>query len=344
MVSSLAYVQQEQNGKPALVKKEVQLPEREPQEVLVKVSHVAQNPTDVQSLDLGAFGDGTVLGCDFVGAVEEFGRNATRLQKGDVIAGLIWGGEKKGLGGYGTHTYADESICFKVETSKVKPEEAATVPLACTTAWLAMLSKDCLAIPRDGSHPSILIWGGSSSVGQYAIQLASHLRFKVITTASSKNHELLKSLGADHVFDYKDESVVDKIREAASDLRYVFDTIGNETSSATASKAVRQEGGSLCTVRPGKGNTDNVERRVKVTDVLVWTVFLKDHAYKEFKYPASFEDRQLGIELFEHLPSWLATGRVKPNAVRLMDLDSIHDGFQLYRDGKISAEKVVYAV
>ena len=45
----------------------------------------------------------------------------------------------------------------------------------------------------------------------------------------------------------------------------------------------------LCTVRPGKANTEKVEKRVRVTDVLVWTAFLNDHAYKEFKYPVSVE-------------------------------------------------------
>lgn len=44
----------------------------------------------------------------------------------------------------------------------------------------------------------------------------------------------------------------------------------------------------LCTVRPGKVFTGNMEKRVKVTDVLVWTAFLKDHSYKEFKWPVSF--------------------------------------------------------
>lgn len=46
----------------------------------------------VQSFDSNAFGDGTVLGCDFVGEVVELGSGVTRLAKGDIVAGLIWGG------------------------------------------------------------------------------------------------------------------------------------------------------------------------------------------------------------------------------------------------------------
>jgi NADPH:quinone reductase-like Zn-dependent oxidoreductase len=83
-------------------------------QVLVKISHVAQNPTDskpnplsisvprkyrvlnhplVQSLDADAFGDDAVLGCDFVGTVELTGDKVSRIKAGTVIAGLIWGGQ-----------------------------------------------------------------------------------------------------------------------------------------------------------------------------------------------------------------------------------------------------------
>lgn len=92
-------------------------------------------------------------------------------------------------------------------------------------------------------------------------------------------------MGADYVFDYRDPDVVDKIKSQVPNIGHVFDCIGTGTSSTQASQAVRAEGGLLCTVRPGKANTENVERRVQVTDVLVWTAFLKDHQYREFKWP-----------------------------------------------------------
>lgn len=101
---------------PKLAQEQLPLPRPGAGQVLVKVSHVAQNPTDgmlyityssalpgeavidvlcipVQCFDINAFGDGAVLGCDFVGEVTELGSGVTRLAKGDVIAGLIWGGQ-----------------------------------------------------------------------------------------------------------------------------------------------------------------------------------------------------------------------------------------------------------
>lgn len=95
-------------GQPKLVKEGLPLPTPSPGQVQVKVSHVAQNPTDgfalrlfrpkcshsiVQCFDSNAFGDGAVLGCDFVGEVTELGDEVTQLALGDIVAGLIWGGE-----------------------------------------------------------------------------------------------------------------------------------------------------------------------------------------------------------------------------------------------------------
>jgi NADPH:quinone reductase-like Zn-dependent oxidoreductase len=130
----------------------------------------------------------------------------------------------------------------------------------------------------------------TASVGHYAIQLARIYSIPVVTVCSPKHFDLVKKLGATHVFDYHDADVISKIKSAAPNIQHIFDTIGNEQSSATASQAVSKKGGVLCTVRPGKVFTEKVESRVKVTDVLVWTVFLKDHQYKDFKWPVCLED------------------------------------------------------
>ncbi|TDZ31093.1 Trans-enoyl reductase [Colletotrichum spinosum] len=332
------------DGQPILAKRSITTPQPAANQVLVKVSHVAQNPTDVQSLDSNAFGEGAVLGCDFVGTVENIGSQARSHQKGDVIAGLIWGGEIKGLGGYSEYTLADDRISFRVP-GNVSLEEAATLPLASMTAWLALFSKDCLAIPRDSkSYTSLLVWGGSSSVGLYAIQIAALHGFRIVTTCSPRHFELVKSLGAAHAFDYRDKDVVDSIRKAAPGLKYVFDTIGNKTSSGVASQAIDDQGGALCTVRPGKANTEDVAERTKVTDVLVWTAFLKDHRYGDFHWPPHEDDHRLGEEFFANLPRWVEEGKIKPNQPSVIPgrLDGVIRGFQEYRNGNISATKLVY--
>ena len=87
-----AIVQRNKDSKPILSKETISKPKPEDHQALVQLSHVAQNPTDVQSFDRNAMGDGSVFGCDFAGSVEEVGKSGTRVKKGDKIAGLIWGG------------------------------------------------------------------------------------------------------------------------------------------------------------------------------------------------------------------------------------------------------------
>ncbi|KZL87228.1 zinc-binding oxidoreductase [Colletotrichum incanum] len=331
-------------GSPAMVKKSIPVPQPAPNQALVKISYVAQNPTDIQSLDSNAFGADAVLGCDFVGTVEKIGNECSKLAKGDTVAGLIWGGEIKGLGSYSEYSLADDNISFRVPKD-TSLEEAVTLPLASMTAWLALFSEESLKIPRGGgSDVSVLIWGGSSSVGLYAIQIAAIHGFNVITTCSPRHFDLVKSLGAEHAFNYHNDDVVDCIKKAVPGLEYVFDTIGGKTSSAQASRAIDESGGNLCTVRPGKANTQDVTKQTKVTDVLVWTAFLKDHQYGSFKWPANHSDHKLGIEFFEKLPSWVAEGKLKPNNPQIIPggLYGVEKGFQLYRDGVISGTKLVY--
>jgi len=338
-----ALVQRNVNGKPAFAKERVQKPQPEAHQLLVRISHVAQNPTDVQSFDRNAAGDGSVFGCDFVGTVESVGANATRSKKDDIIAGLIRGGEKKGLGAYSEYTLADDRISFKVPPS-ISHEAASTVPLAAGTAWLALFSPDCLNIDRKrGNQNTVLVWGGSSSVGLYTIQIAAIYGFKIITTCSPRNFDLVKASGATYVFDYSDPDVVKKIADVEPNLRYVFDTIGNSQSSVTASQSIGKEGGGLCTVRPDKSFTDNVKEQTKVTAVLVWTAFFKEHRFGDIVWPPSKEDHELAAELFEHLPAWLEEGEIKPNVPRLKKgLDAVSEGYQDHRDGKISGYKIVY--
>jgi NADPH:quinone reductase-like Zn-dependent oxidoreductase len=128
----------------------------------------------------------------------------------------------------------------------------------------------------------------AASVGLYAIQIAKYYGLNVITTCSPRYHDFVRSLGATVALDYRDARVVKSIKAAANcSLRYVFDTIGNDSSSGTASQAISEKGGSLCTVRPGKAFTENVTKQTQVTDVLVWTAFLKEHKYKDFYWPVS---------------------------------------------------------
>lgn len=82
-----------------------------------------------------------------------------------------------------------------------------------------------------------------------------------------------------------------KIKQVTPNLKYVFDTIGNPSSSVTASQATHESGSVLCTVRPGKTHTENVAKQTKVTDVLVFKAFKKDIRRGGFHWPVSSPQR-----------------------------------------------------
>jgi NADPH:quinone reductase-like Zn-dependent oxidoreductase len=100
-------------------------------------------------------------------------------------------GEIPGVGGYSPYTVANEKICFKVPEN-VSSNDAATVPLAATTAWLALYSESCLNIPRiqDEATP-ILIWGGSCKLAMYKVYVIDW-----VLTFHSKRRCLRHSTGS----------------------------------------------------------------------------------------------------------------------------------------------------
>ena len=117
-------------------------------------------------------------------------------------------------------------------------EDAAILPLGVSTAACGLFQKDQLGLryPSANAVPTgetLLVWGGSTSVGSNSIQLAAAACYEVITTASSRNFEYVKSLGASQVFDYNGPSVVPDII-AAFEGRTLAGAIAFGTTSAPA--------------------------------------------------------------------------------------------------------------
>jgi NADPH:quinone reductase-like Zn-dependent oxidoreductase len=135
-------------------------------------------------------------------------------------------------------------------------------------------------------------------VGIFTIQISKMYGFNVVTTCSPRNFDIVKAHGAKHVFDYSNKDVVKQIAEAVPDLAYTFDCIGNPTSSTLSAQAMGDKKGVICTVRPGKQHTENVPKKVQVTDVLIFTAFLKPHVYKVvLHWPVGTPRKLLMLEL-----------------------------------------------
>jgi NADPH:quinone reductase-like Zn-dependent oxidoreductase len=136
-------------------------------------------------------------------------------------------------------------------------EEAAQLGVAPITALQCL--HETLELPSpfgarstaEQSQRTILIWGGASAVGQYAIQFAKLCGLRVLTTASSKNFDLVRGLGADEVFDYRDEGAVEKIRAATGNaLDIAIDTISEGKTPAQVTGAIGGKGGKVAIILP----------------------------------------------------------------------------------------------
>ena len=136
-------------------------------------------------------------------------------------------------------------------------EEAAQLGIAPITAVQCL--HETLELPSpfetkstaEQTKRTILIWDGASAVGQYAIQFAKLCGLRVLTTASSKNFDLVKGLGADEVFDYRDEDVVEKIRAATGNtLDIAIDTISEGKTPEQVTGAIRDKGGKVAIILP----------------------------------------------------------------------------------------------
>ena len=135
-------------------------------------------------------------------------------------------------------------------------EEAAQLGIGPLTALQCLHQSLELPSPLEVIGPSdpqraILVWGGASSVGQYAIQFAKLGGLRVLTTTSPKNIGLVRGLGADEVFDYRDEDVVEKIRAATGNaLDIAIDTISEGKTIEQATGAIGDKGGNVAITLP----------------------------------------------------------------------------------------------
>jgi NADPH:quinone reductase-like Zn-dependent oxidoreductase len=125
------------------------------------------------------------------------------------------------------------------------------------------------------ANDTILIWGGSSSVGQYALQILRHWGYrKLIATGSPKHHELLKSLGAEQVFDYRDPNVVKEIVNAYGDVPLILDCIGSKDGSVAPISKIAKKGSIAAILLPvivkDSTETEDPVYEMDVSKAAVW--------------------------------------------------------------------------
>ncbi len=200
---------------------EVETPQIKTDQLLVLVHATSVNPVDwkirsglLKLLTGNRFP--MILGFDLSGEVVEVGNSVTQFQKGDLVYAQL---DSLTGGAYAEYAaVSEQAACLK--PNNMSYEQAAAVPLAALTALQAL--RDCGQI-QQGQH--VLINGGSGGVGTNAIQIAKALESNVTAVCSTKNVELVKSLGADSVIDYTQK---DFTKDGAK-YNIIFDVVGNKS-------------------------------------------------------------------------------------------------------------------
>jgi NADPH:quinone reductase-like Zn-dependent oxidoreductase len=188
-----AVICEKKNSTKNLVLQEVKKPIPNDDEVLVKIYSVSVNAADYRSMKMGIIPKGKIFGSDIAGRVEAIGKNVKLFAiNAEVLADI----SACGLGGFGEYVVVPESVLVK-KPSSVSFELAAAVPMAAVTALQALRN-----VGQIQSKQKVLIFGAGGGVGTFAVQLAKYFEGEVTAVCGSKNVDLMRSLGADHVIDY----------------------------------------------------------------------------------------------------------------------------------------------
>ncbi|KAJ5085002.1 Polyketide synthase enoylreductase [Penicillium argentinense] len=312
--------------------------------ILVKNVAVGLNPTDWKHVAYLS-PPGVLVGCDYAGVVEAVGNEVQKpFKKGDRVCGFAHGCNtvQPEDGTFAEYIVAKGDLQMKIPDS-LSFQEAATLGVGINTVGQGLYQSLKLALPTEPIKEAtpILIYGGSTATGTLAIQFAKISGYTVITTCSPHNFDLVRSLGADAVFDYKDAQAPAEIRKYTKDnLKLVFDCISLESSAAFCDQAISTTGGEYSALLNVKIERANVNDRF----TLAYTIIGEAFKFGDVPFPAKPEDRAHGEKFIAIAEQLLAQGKIKvhPPKVGPDGLKGVLNGLELLKTDKVSGEKLVY--
>ncbi|KAI4127088.1 MAG: hypothetical protein LQ338_003374 [Usnochroma carphineum] len=354
----------------ARVVSEAPLPKPRGSHLIVKTKAVALNPTDWMHIDYMP-STGAIPGCDFAGTVEQVGKAVTGdFQVGDRVAGVTHGGIYSSTplnsnpfkadldhfsslgnalnhndGAFAEHVSAKASVVLKIPDS-MSFEEAATLGAGITTVGQALYQSLGLPYPTQPTKDKIhlLIYGGSTATGTLAIQYAKLSGLEVTALSSAHNFDLLKSLGAHHVFDYHSPTVSADIRTATDNkLQYAFDCIATTDTAKICVDAMGPAGGKYTSLL---SLVELPREDVSNASTAMYTCFGEDFMFGKTGLSANPNDEKFAGDFWELTEKFLAEGKIKAHPPQVCDggLEGVLEGLQDLREQKVSGVKLVYKV
>ena len=285
-------------------------------EVLVRIHAAGVNPLDYHYMrgtpymmrmmsGLGA-PDEQRLGADFSGTVEAVGAGVTRFEPGDAIFGR-W------VGAFAEYLTMPADRAIVPKPDNISFEEAAAVPIAAVTALQALRDHGELQAGQQ-----VLINGASGGVGTFAVQIAKSIGAEVTGVCSTRNVEMVRSIGADHVVDYKTDDYTQS--EARYDL--IVDMVGNH--SPGANREVLKPGGTYVIVGGPKGKW--IAPMVNPIKAAVLSKFVDE------KFVTMLA--RLTPEDMTYLSELMAAGKMRPVLDREFSLSEVPDAIRYSESGR----------
>lgn len=212
-----------------IVVEEIAKPVIEADEILVKIAAAGINPVDWKAVLNGYFNPPHILGSDIAGTIEAIGKEVKNYKVGDeVIGSLEWAKQSA----FAEYVATKEQFVTR-KPNNLSLEESAAVPLAALTAWQGLFDHGNL---QEGQK--VVIHAAAGGVGLFALQLAKWKGAYVVATASERNIDFLKSVGADQVIDYTKYPLTDK----TSNADVVLDSIATPEVQLESFKVLKPGG------------------------------------------------------------------------------------------------------
>lgn len=330
-----AFIVEKYGSKGKLTLRDLPEPVPKNREVLVEVRSAAVNLLDskIKSGEFKVFlpyKTPFILGHDLAGVVKKVGSNVTRFKVGDEVYSRPRDHHQG--------TYA-ESLAVHEDDLALKPKnigmnEAASIPLVGLTAWQALVE-----IGNLKREQKVFIQAGSGGVGTFAIQLAKHLGAYVATTTSAKNIDLVKSLGADEVIDYKTQDFETVLKN--------YDLVLHSQDAETLQKSLRvlKPGGHLVSISgppdPDFAKSLGLNSLLKL--VMTILSFKARGTAKRLGVRYNFlfmraEGRQL-----DEITKLIESGKIRPVIDKVFPFGSTNEALEYVESGR-AAGKVVIAV
>ena len=308
-------------------------PELRPDDVLVEIHAAGVNPLD-SKIRNGEFKVVLpyrlpfILGNEAAGVVLRVGSRVQRFKPGDEV----YARPDKGRIGTFAELIAIDQADVALKPKTLGMEEAASIPLVALTAWQALVDRAKL---KRGEK--ILIHAGSGGVGTIAIQLAKHLGALVAATTSRSNVDLVKSLGADVVVDYKSEDFEKALQD--------YDAVLNSLDAHTLRKSlnVLKPGGKLISISgpPDQEFAQEMGLNWGVKQVTRLLSYRIRKAAKRRRVSYSFLFMKASGDQLRQIGTLVDAGALRPVVDRVYPIESIEEALAHVESGRAKGKVVV---